>query len=232
MVDGKKATWRARTRRKEKSKTKKSGRCFVGRPRRLVRFLDLSRYRYPCTERSDQHPLQFYRLPPDRGADLVGVEHPADNDKTAPSLAHSGDSCVVFCEFGACGGSVCLGMPGPFFSSHHQSRKAHQKHSPGPADETFTRSSSFNNRVNIKVRVANMTSLKRPTASDSSGLNLSSKVYVRSTKSGKVQKIVREVYLRQDIPCSSQICSKCSAPANAAGQGKPSTHLIMDIALV
>ncbi|KAK6199694.1 hypothetical protein LQW54_009948 [Pestalotiopsis sp. IQ-011] len=66
-----------------------------------------------------------------------------------------------------------------------------------------------------------MTSLKRPTASDSSGLNLSSKVYVRSTKSGKVQKIVREVYLRQDIPCSSQICSKCSAPANAAGQVSP-----------
>ncbi|ETS87484.1 Exosome complex exonuclease dis3 [Pestalotiopsis fici W106-1] len=66
-----------------------------------------------------------------------------------------------------------------------------------------------------------MTSLKRPTASDNGNLNLSSKVYVRSTKSGKVQKIVREVYLRQDIPCSSQVCSKCRAPANAAGQVSP-----------
>ncbi|KAF2804822.1 RNB-domain-containing protein [Mytilinidion resinicola] len=53
-----------------------------------------------------------------------------------------------------------------------------------------------------------MTSLKRSTASDPS-TNLSSKVYVRSTRSGKVQKIVRELYLRQDIPCSSRLCSQC-----------------------
>lgn len=55
--------------------------------------------------------------------------------------------------------------------------------------------------------------------------NISSKVYVRSTKSGKVQKIVREVYLRQDIPCSSNLCSAClkTAPRDAAGKGK-STH--------
>ncbi|KAK9794582.1 putative Exosome complex exonuclease dis3 [Seiridium cardinale] len=66
-----------------------------------------------------------------------------------------------------------------------------------------------------------MTSLKRPSGSDKGHLNLSSKVYVRSTKSGKVQKIVREVYLRQDITCSSQTCSKCRAPANAAGQVSP-----------
>lgn len=64
-----------------------------------------------------------------------------------------------------------------------------------------------------------MTSLKRSVHTES---NLSSKVYVRSTKSGKVQKIVREVYLRQDIPCSSQLCSKClvSAPRSAAGIGE------------
>ncbi|KAF2496072.1 RNB-domain-containing protein [Lophium mytilinum] len=53
-----------------------------------------------------------------------------------------------------------------------------------------------------------MTSLKRSTALDPS-TNLSSKVYVRSTRSGKVQKIVRELYLRQDIPCSSRLCSQC-----------------------
>jgi hypothetical protein len=52
-------------------------------------------------------------------------------------------------------------------------------------------------------------SLKRSNAADRGGLNLSSKVYVRSTKSGKVQKIVRELYLRQDIPCSSNLCKAC-----------------------
>jgi len=52
-------------------------------------------------------------------------------------------------------------------------------------------------------------SLKRSTAADGGAHNLSSKVYVRSTKSGKVQKIVRELYLRQDIPCSSNLCGAC-----------------------
>jgi exosome complex exonuclease DIS3/RRP44 len=52
-------------------------------------------------------------------------------------------------------------------------------------------------------------SLKRSNAADGGGLNLSSKVYVRSTKSGKVQKIVRELYLRKDIPCSSNLCRAC-----------------------
>ncbi|KAI6874528.1 ribonuclease R, partial [Hortaea werneckii] len=33
--------------------------------------------------------------------------------------------------------------------------------------------------------------------------------YLRTLKSGKVQKIVRELYLRQDIPCSSQLCTAC-----------------------
>lgn len=52
-------------------------------------------------------------------------------------------------------------------------------------------------------------SLKRSSAADRGGPNLSSKVYVRSTKSGKVQKIVRELYLRKDIPCSSNLCRAC-----------------------
>lgn len=66
-----------------------------------------------------------------------------------------------------------------------------------------------------------MTSLKRSQAADPLAANISSKVYVRSTRSGKVQKIVREVYLRTDIPCSSKICKACleGAPRNAAGQG-------------
>lgn len=67
-----------------------------------------------------------------------------------------------------------------------------------------------------------MTSLKRSMGSDPYSSNISSKVYVRSTKSGKVQKIVRELYLRQDIPCSSKLCDSClkTAPPDASGVGK------------
>ncbi|KAI2466139.1 RNB-domain-containing protein [Annulohypoxylon bovei var. microspora] len=68
-----------------------------------------------------------------------------------------------------------------------------------------------------------MTSLKRPQGGDPNSPNLSSKIYVRSTKSGKVQKIVREVYLRQDIPCSSKLCSRCmeTAPRSFKGELLP-----------
>ena len=66
-----------------------------------------------------------------------------------------------------------------------------------------------------------MTSLKRSLASDPYAKNISSKVFVRSTKRGKVQKIVRELYLRQDIPCSSKLCTECAAtaPKDASGNG-------------
>ncbi|KAG5931465.1 hypothetical protein E4U53_001762 [Claviceps sorghi] len=68
-----------------------------------------------------------------------------------------------------------------------------------------------------------MTSLKRSHEGDPLAANISSKVYVRSTRSGKVQKIVREVYLRTDIPCSSKICKICldGAPRNASQQVQP-----------
>ncbi|KAJ3482729.1 hypothetical protein NLG97_g7488 [Lecanicillium saksenae] len=68
-----------------------------------------------------------------------------------------------------------------------------------------------------------MTSLKRAHEPGPLASNISSKTYVRSTRSGKVQKIVREVYLRTDIPCSSQLCRACLefAPRNAAGQAQP-----------
>jgi exosome complex exonuclease DIS3/RRP44 len=64
-------------------------------------------------------------------------------------------------------------------------------------------------------------SLKRSSAAERGASNLSSKVYVRSTKSGKVQKIVRELYLRQDIPCSSNLCRECLeiAPKDYANKG-------------
>jgi hypothetical protein len=66
-----------------------------------------------------------------------------------------------------------------------------------------------------------MASLKRSLDSDRPGQNLSTKVYVRSTRSGRVQKIVREVYLRTDIPCSSKLCSNClhNQPRDAANKG-------------
>ncbi|KAK6203161.1 exoribonuclease required for 3 end formation of 5.8S rRNA [Scheffersomyces amazonensis] len=42
----------------------------------------------------------------------------------------------------------------------------------------------------------------------SSGLSVTSKVFVRS-RNGKALKIVREHYLRNDIPCYSEACNKC-----------------------
>ncbi|KAB8349446.1 hypothetical protein FH972_023473 [Carpinus fangiana] len=65
-----------------------------------------------------------------------------------------------------------------------------------------------------------MASLKRPAPTDGNGPTLSSKVYIRATRLGKVQKIVREVYLRKDIPCSSKLCTKCLANAPRDSFGK------------
>lgn len=67
-----------------------------------------------------------------------------------------------------------------------------------------------------------MKSLRRDFSSNPQAQNVSSKVFIRSTKSGKVQKIVRELYLRQDIPCSSQLCTICPtyAPADASGNSE------------
>lgn len=61
--------------------------------------------------------------------------------------------------------------------------------------------------------MATTTSLKRGLPTGESGTNLASKVYVTSTRQGKVRKIVREVYLRHDIPCSSKLCTRCSVLA-------------------
>ncbi|KAK2773951.1 exosome catalytic subunit dis3 [Emmonsiellopsis sp. PD_33] len=68
-----------------------------------------------------------------------------------------------------------------------------------------------------------MKSLRRDHSSHPLAGNVSSKVFVRSTKSGKVQKIVRELYLRQDIPCSSKLCAVCLsyAPTDANGNVTP-----------
>lgn len=80
------------------------------------------------------------------------------------------------------------------------------------------------NYNSLRTLVSNfeMTSLKRDVDNDAHSSKISSKVYIRSTRNGKVQKIVRELYLRQDIPCSSKLCSTClvNAPSNASGVGK------------
>lgn len=64
-----------------------------------------------------------------------------------------------------------------------------------------------------------MTSLKR--APDPRHRDTSSKVFVRTLRNGKVQKVVRELYLRQDIPCSSKLCSLCleQVPSDVHGKG-------------
>ncbi|KAL1604714.1 exosome catalytic subunit dis3 [Nothophoma quercina] len=71
-------------------------------------------------------------------------------------------------------------------------------------------------------------SLKRSTIADRGQANLSSKVYVRSTKSGKVQKIVRELYLRQDIPCSSNLCRACLEIAPTDYSNKVAPFVLSD----
>ena len=62
-----------------------------------------------------------------------------------------------------------------------------------------------------------MKSLKRSFGDNTA--NISSKVFIRSLKSGRVQKVVREQYLRKDIPCSSQLCSACATNAAADASG-------------
>lgn len=71
----------------------------------------------------------------------------------------------------------------------------------------------------LEFLFSQMKSLRREVSSNPQAANVASKVFVRSTKSGKVQKIVRELYLRQDIPCSSKLCSICPthAPSDANG---------------
>lgn len=67
-----------------------------------------------------------------------------------------------------------------------------------------------------------MTSLKRSLADTTPGRGFASKVFLRSSR-GKCVKVVRELYLRDDIPCSSNLCVPCthSAPEGPNGKGRP-----------
>lgn len=62
-----------------------------------------------------------------------------------------------------------------------------------------------------------MATSKRPVVADTSDVTYANKIFVRSTKAGKVQKIVREVYLRQDISCGSKVCSECTSASVSQG---------------
>lgn len=53
----------------------------------------------------------------------------------------------------------------------------------------------------------------------SSGLTVTSKVFVRS-RNGGATKIVREHYLRNDIPCYSKLCNKCQIDMKPNAQGE------------
>lgn len=53
----------------------------------------------------------------------------------------------------------------------------------------------------------------------STGLAVSQKVFVRS-RNGNASKIVREHYLRDDIPCSSKVCERCAQYYTAGPSGE------------
>lgn len=55
---------------------------------------------------------------------------------------------------------------------------------------------------------------------------------LQKTRKGAVTKVVREHYLRDDIPCGSQACSSCPAPASGDGPvlspGPGATYVVVD----
>ncbi|KAK9474255.1 uncharacterized protein V1510DRAFT_412846 [Dipodascopsis tothii] len=67
-----------------------------------------------------------------------------------------------------------------------------------------------------------MATLKRAADPESGRPTILQKVFVRSRK-GHATKIVREQYLRNDIPCSSQLCEPCrlNAPKDSSGMVRP-----------
>lgn len=50
---------------------------------------------------------------------------------------------------------------------------------------------------------------------------LRSKSFVKRTRKGNVVKVVKEHYLRDDIPCSSAVCNTCSKTAPPVLSAEP-----------
>lgn len=62
---------------------------------------------------------------------------------------------------------------------------------------------------------------------------LRSKSFVKRTRKGNVVKVVKEHYLRDDIPCSSPICKSCThtpvlSEEPKATSGFPAHYIIPD----
>lgn len=57
---------------------------------------------------------------------------------------------------------------------------------------------------------------------------LKSKVFVKKTRRGKVVKIVREHYLRDDIWCGSNGCKQCSNDKNTLSENPPHFSTLCD----
>lgn len=64
----------------------------------------------------------------------------------------------------------------------------------------------------------------------SAGLTATHKVFVRS-RNGGATKIVREHYLRSDIPCYSRLCNVCAATAKPDAQGNLPEFTLLDLPL-
>ncbi|KAM9921783.1 hypothetical protein OXX59_006289, partial [Metschnikowia pulcherrima] len=61
----------------------------------------------------------------------------------------------------------------------------------------------------------------------STGLTATQKVFVRS-RNGGCTKIVREHYLRKDIPCYSRLCNKCISEVKPDAQGNLPEFILSD----
>lgn len=62
----------------------------------------------------------------------------------------------------------------------------------------------------------------------STGLTATQKVFVRS-RNGGCTKIVREHYLRKDIPCYSRLCNKCISEVKPDAQGNLPEFILLDL---
>lgn len=60
------------------------------------------------------------------------------------------------------------------------------------------------------ITVLKRPSSSRPSSTSRSGTSVTSKQFLRKTAKGKVQKVLREHYLRSDIPCGSAACTACT----------------------
>lgn len=61
---------------------------------------------------------------------------------------------------------------------------------------------------------------------------LHSKTFNKKTRGGRIQKLVREVYLRDDIYCGALFCKSCEDKSKARLTATASTILVLDTNVV